>query len=113
MDKKLIVISVLIISLITSNSFWLLKLKNIEIKQEQDKTAQANEYAKKLEYQRELTKSSIETVTQETNHYMYINEKMQGEYDALQNEFDKLLKNDKCANTAISDSVRGRLFTKH
>lgn len=113
MNKKIVItVFILIVALFFSNGYWLIHVKNIRIQQEQNKTRQAEEYAKRLEFQMELAKSSIETVTEETNHYMYINEQLQDDNNELQNKLEKLLQDDECANSRIPDDVRKRLFTK-
>lgn len=113
MNKKIVItFFILILALFLSNGYWLLHVKNIRIKQEQNNVIQAEKYAKRLEFQMELTKSSIQTVTEETNHYMYINEKLQEDNNALQQNIDALLVNDKCANSDIPSDVRKRMYTK-
>ncbi|MCO6515622.1 MAG: hypothetical protein J6586_03795 [Snodgrassella sp.] len=119
MNKKIaITIFVLIVSLISSNGFWVYnserlkgKIAKIQLSYAQEDLKREKEYVGKLEYQRELTKSSIETVVQETNLYMNLNEQLQGEYDVLQKDMDALLKSDECGNSNIADDVRRRLFS--
>ncbi|MDF7667445.1 hypothetical protein PT273_06260 [Orbaceae bacterium ESL0727] len=108
--KQIIIILSFTIALIVSNGCWLVRIKNIALQQETDKRLQAEEYAKKVEYQRELTKSSIQTVTEETNLYMQLNEQLEAEKNALQNSIDNLLHDDECANSDIPDIVRKRMF---
>lgn len=112
MSSTVKTIIALVIALIISNGCWMLKFKDVKIEQEREKTKQAKEYAEKLEYQQELTKSSIQTVTEETNHYMKINEELEKENNELQKRANTILLNDKCANSNIPDDVK-RLYTTH
>lgn len=112
MNKRVIFfIFTLILVLIISNGYWVLELKDLKIEKEIESRKLAEQYIKKVEYQHELTKKAIETVTEETNLYMNLNEQLQGEYNALQKDIDALLKNDECGNSNIADDVRNRLYS--
>lgn len=102
----------LVIALIVSNYYWTLRVQHYRLNLEKEKTSQAKDYAKKIEYQHAITKSSIETVTQETNLYMNLNDELQNENDKLRNDMAKMLKNNACANTDIPADVRSRVLSQ-
>lgn len=114
MNKKslLIVLFLVTTALFLSNGYLLLKIKNLKIQHEINRRQSAEIYAKQLEYQHEITKNSIETVTQETNLYIDLNSELQRENDGLRNDMLKMLKNNECANSNIPDDVRSRLFSQ-
>lgn len=109
-NKKIVIIT-FVMALLVCNFYLLIRVNDLKITIELERRQYAELYAKRLEYQIDLTKSSIETVTQETNLYMNLNEQLQSEYDALQKDIDILLKSDECGNSNIADNVRRRLFT--
>lgn len=106
------IIFVIFLGLLASNFYLILKTKNLQIDREIVQRELAERYAAQLEYQRELTKNSINTVSETNDLYISLNSELQQENDRLQHDVQKMLENNECANSNIPDNIRRRVFTQ-
>lgn len=106
------IIFIIFFGLLAGNFYLILKIKNLQIEREIVQRELAERYSAQLEYQRELTKDSINTVSETNDLYISLNSELQQENDRLQHDLQKMLENDECANSNIPDNIRRRVFTQ-
>lgn len=106
------IIFIIFLGLLAGNFYLILKIKNLQIEREIVQRELAERYSAQLEYQRELTKDSINTVSETNDLYISLNSELQQENDRLQHDLQKMLENSECANSNIPDNIRRRVFTQ-
>lgn len=103
---------IIFFGLLASNFYLILKTKNLQIDREIVQRELAEHYVAQLEYQRELTKNSINTVSETNDLYMSLNSELQQENDRLLYDMQKMLENNECANSNIPDNIRHRVLAQ-